>query len=78
MPEIAAGTTKGNLASVTRLTYLPLLIDFLQVIFSKIIKQKLIAHNKIFFLDSAHLPTLIAAWLTLECRGGQSKSRLLF
>ena len=34
IPDIAAGTTRGNLVSKTKLTYLPLLMDFLQVCFS--------------------------------------------
>merc|ERR1719319_1954331 len=35
--DIAAGTTRGNLTSPTRLTYLPLLIDFLQELLSSLL-----------------------------------------
>ena len=75
LPDIAAGTTKGNLASTTRLTYLPLLIDFLQVIIFWSFTTNTI---KAFFSDSAHLTALIATWVTIVCRGCKSKSRPLF
>ena len=32
IPDIAAGTTQGNLASHTRITYLPVLMEFLKVL----------------------------------------------
>ena len=32
----------------------------------------------VFSLDSTHLPTLIATWVPVECRGGKRKSGLLF
>ena len=33
---------------------------------------------KVLLSDYAHLPALIATWVTVECRRGKSKSRLLF
>ena len=53
LPEIAAGTTRGNLASVTRstrLTYLPLLINFLQVVLYKDIQNILRNPPFVYFL----------------------------
>jgi len=40
LADIAAGTTKGNLSSKTRLTYLPLLINFLKECLSSLLSTK--------------------------------------
>ena len=64
LPEIAAGTTRGNLASVTRstrLTYLPLLINFLQVVLYKDIQNILRNPPFVYFLQN-----LLASLLSLR------------